>query len=76
MPELAGFRPRAPIDVLAHECHVLVVGFARSVEDSDPLADVLERVGIERRLARCQGSTVKTVLLVFCETGRIISRAG
>jgi len=35
MPKLVGFRFHAPIDVLAHKGHVLVVGFARSVEDPD-----------------------------------------
>lgn len=76
LPELTGFRPRTPIDMLADEGHVVIVGFARSVEDSDPLADVLERVGVERRFARCQGSTVKAMLLVLGETGCIISLAG
>ena len=52
LSELIRFGHDAPLDVLAYECHVLVVGFARSVEDSDPLADVLERISIERRFAR------------------------
>ena len=65
LPELIRFGPGAPIDVLAHECHVLIIGLAALVEDPNLLADVFERVGIERRVARCQGSTVKTMLLVF-----------
>ncbi len=64
LPELIRFRVDAPIDMLAHERHVLVVRFARGIVDSNLLAYVLEDFGIERRLARCQGSTVKTMLLV------------
>jgi hypothetical protein len=76
LTELIRFRLDTPIDMPADERHVLIVGLAMSIEDPNALADVLERVGIQRRFARGQGGAVKAMLLVFGETGCIISRAG
>ena len=71
--ELLGLALCRPLNVRGYKRHVLIVWSSVRVEDSDPLADVLERVGIQRRIAGRQGGAIETVFLVFCQPARVVS---
>lgn len=66
--KLLGFRAHAPVNVLADEQHVLIVGASVLVEDPDLTTDVLEYFAVQGRLANCESGGVETVSFVVAES--------
>ena len=73
-PELLDLSFHAPIDVRRYECHVVVIGLAIGVEDSNLLAHFSEEIAIKRRFTFCECGSIKAVLLVFRQTHSIVSQ--